>query len=262
MSELPAWLEPLRRAAGTIRGRDLSGYEPPEDPPPREGAVLILFGDGPDGPDLLLTERAHHMRSQPGHVSFPGGSLDPGESAVEAAQREAWEETGIQPDWIQVFAVLPRLWLPPTNFAVAPVLAHWAGDRPLRPNPDEVHAAYRVSVSALADPGRRFTVRHPMGWDGPGWMIGPEGDVLLWGFTAGIVDALLEHVGWARAWDRTRVRRLPERMVDWRRLAAMLGVEVPPGEEFDPVAAGLVPADYLDLDREHRPGEDGPGDRR
>jgi hypothetical protein len=51
-------------------------------------------------------------------------------------------------------------------------------------------------------------------------------------------------------------------MVDWRRLAASLGVDVAEGEEFDPVAAGLVPADYLDLDREHRPGEPGPGERR
>jgi 8-oxo-dGTP pyrophosphatase MutT (NUDIX family) len=251
---LPEWLAPLREAARTIRGRDLSGYEPPDHPPPREGAVLILFGDGPDGPDLLLTERAHHMRSQPGHVSFPGGSLDPGESPVDAALREAHEEAGLDPDWVTVFAVLPRLWLPPRNFAVAPVLAYWADDAPLRPNPEEVHAAYRVPVGALADPERRFTVRHPMGWDGPGWMIGPADDVLLWGFTAGIVDALLEHVGWARPWDRTRVRRLPERMVDWKRLAASLGIEVPEGE-FDPVAAGLVPADYFDVDREHRPRE-------
>jgi 8-oxo-dGTP pyrophosphatase MutT (NUDIX family) len=251
---LPGWLAPLREAARSIRGRDLSGYEPPADPPPREGAVLILFGDGPDGPDLLLTERAHHMRSQPGHVSFPGGSLDPGESPVEAALREAQEEAGLDPASVTVFAVLPRLWLPPRNFAVAPVLAYWAGDGPLTPNPEEVHAAYRVPVRALADPERRFTVRHPMGWDGPGWMIGPTDDVLLWGFTAGIVDALLEHVGWARAWDRTRVRRLPEHMVDWKRLAASLGIEVPEGE-FDPVAAGLVPADYFDVDREHRPGD-------
>ena len=82
---------------------------PPEDEETRRGAVLMLFGEGADGEaDLLLTERAHHMRSHPGQVSFPGGSVDPGETAVEAALREAEEETGLDPTGVEVFAELPR----------------------------------------------------------------------------------------------------------------------------------------------------------
>ena len=92
----PDWLEPLRDQARTLTARDLSAFVPPEDATPREGAVLVLFGEGPQGPDLLLTERAHTLRSQPAQVSFPGGSLDPGETAVQAALRETFEETGIQ----------------------------------------------------------------------------------------------------------------------------------------------------------------------
>ncbi|MEZ5096320.1 MAG: NUDIX domain-containing protein [Nocardioides sp.] len=79
---------------------------------------------------LLLTERAHHMRSHPGQVSFPGGSLDPGETPRAAALREAEEETGLDPTGIEVFAELPELYLPPSNFAVTPVLGWWA--RPTR----------------------------------------------------------------------------------------------------------------------------------
>ena len=71
------------------------------------------------------------MRSQPGQVSFPGGSLDDGEDAVDGALREAQEETGLDPDGVEVFAVLPRIWLPPRNFAVAPVLAYWHHPEPL-----------------------------------------------------------------------------------------------------------------------------------
>ncbi len=212
---LPEWLSPLQERAGRIRARDLTRFVPPADPPPREGAVLVLFGDGPEGPDLLLTERAHTMRTQPGQVSFPGGSLDPGESAVEGALREAWEETGLDPEGVEVFGVLPRLWLPPRNFAVTPVLGYWEHDSPVSvTNPHEVHAVFRTPLEELLDPGGRFSVRHPSGYVGPAWMIGPERDVLLWGFTAGIVSRLFDAVGWTRPWDDSRVRDLPDRLVD------------------------------------------------
>lgn len=232
---LPDWLEPLREVSRTVRGRDLSAFVPPRSPPPREGAVLVLFGEGPQGPDLLLTERAHTMRSQPAQVSFPGGSLEDGESAVAGALREAHEETGLDPAEVDVFAVLPRVWLPPRNFAVTPVLGYWRDQRPVTVvNPREVHAVFRVPIEDLLDPANRFTVQHPMGWSGPGWMIGPAGDVLLWGFTAGIVGALFDLVGWTREWDRSVVRQLPENLIR----VARAGSAVPPD---------------VDVDRDHRP---------
>ena len=73
---LPEWLEPIRAGASSITAKDISNFVPPEGTRTRKGAVLILFGEGPAGPDLLLTERAHDMRSHPGQVSFPGGSID------------------------------------------------------------------------------------------------------------------------------------------------------------------------------------------
>lgn len=251
---LPAWVEPLRDCVRRIQVQDLTAFAPPRSPAPREGAVLVLFGEGPDGPDVLLTERAHTMRSQPGQVSFPGGSLDPGETAVQGALREAHEETGLDPDGIDVVGVLPRLYLPPRNFAVAPVLGYWHHDCPVTvTNPREVHAVFRVPVEQLLDPASRFTVRHPLGWSGPGWMIGPERDVLLWGFTAGILNAIFDYVGWTRPWDRTVERLLPKRYIEWNRVARQLGYELAEGEDFDPVAAGLIPDPY-DAEPDPRPG--------
>jgi 8-oxo-dGTP pyrophosphatase MutT (NUDIX family) len=208
---IPDWLEPVARAAAEITADDLTAFVAPEDSDPRRGAVLMLFG--PDH-DLLLTERAHDMRSHPGQVSFPGGTIDPGETPREAALREAWEEVGLEPAHVEVFAELPELWLPPSNFAVTPILGWWHQESPVGVvDPAEVHAVYRVQLEELLDPEHRVSVRHPSGWVGPGFLIGPDHDVVLWGFTAGIVSRLLDFLGWTRPWDDRRVRDLPSYML-------------------------------------------------
>ena len=120
-------------AAASITVHELTRFMPPEDSDPRRGAVLMVFADRDADPaddlahrgELLLTERNHHMRSHPGQVSFPGGSLDEGETPVEAALREAHEEIGLVPAEVEVFGELPELWLPPSNFAVTPILGYW-----------------------------------------------------------------------------------------------------------------------------------------
>jgi len=213
--QLPAWLEPVRRAAGTITGDDISTFRPPEGAVTRQGAVLMLFGDGPLGPDLLLTERSHGMRSHPGQVSFPGGSIDPEDaSPAAAALREAEEETGLDPAGVEVFASLPQLWLPPSNFSVTPVLGWWHTASPVRVvDPAEVHAVYRVPIEELLDPAHRMSVWHPSGWKGPGFYIGERKDLILWGFTAGIISRLFDYLGWTRPWDESVLGSLPEHML-------------------------------------------------
>jgi 8-oxo-dGTP pyrophosphatase MutT (NUDIX family) len=212
--ELPKWLRPVQEAADSITVHELTRFMPPEGSEVRRGAVLMLFGEGDDGGELLLTERAHHMRSHPGQVSFPGGSIDPGEAPVEAALREAQEETGLDPAGVHVFGELPELWLPPSNFAVTPVLGWWQAPTDVSVvSPDEVHDIHRVAISELLDPAHRISVRHPSGWLGPGFLIGPERDVILWGFTGGIIARLFDFLGWATPWDEAQVRDLPSYML-------------------------------------------------
>ena len=116
------------------------------------------------------------MRSHPGQVSFPGGSLDAGETPVEAALREAQEEIGLDPAEVEVFGELPELWLPPSNFAVTPVLGWWREPgRGRVASPDEVHEIHHVADRAsCSTPTHRITVRHPSGWVGPGFLIGAD----------------------------------------------------------------------------------------
>jgi 8-oxo-dGTP pyrophosphatase MutT (NUDIX family) len=212
---LPEWLEPVRRAADEITADELTRFVPPPDASTRKGAVLMLFGEGKLGPDLLLTERAHDMRSHPGQVSFPGGSIErDDDSPVETALREAEEETGLDPEGVDVFGVLPQLWLPPSNFAVTPVLGWWREESHVRVvDPGEVHAIYRVAIEELLEPAHRISVRHPSGWKGPAFLIGDDKDLILWGFTAGIIARLFDFLGWTRPWDPDVMRDLPDYML-------------------------------------------------
>jgi len=206
---LPDWLRPLEAAAATMTAPMLSRSVPGPPVTARASAVLMLFGEQAHGPDLLLIERAHTLRSHPGQLAFPGGATDATDAdAAHTALREAQEEVGVHPGGVDVFGVLPPLWVPPSNFAVTTVLGWWREPSAATVvDPVEVASVLRVPVRELLDPARRFTVRHPSGWRGPAFEVGDG--LLLWGFTAGVVSRLFAHAGWELPWDESRERPLP-----------------------------------------------------
>jgi len=201
--ELPRWLDPVSSAVGAVRGSDLTRFLPPPQGG-RHSAVLMLLGEGDSGPDLLLIERAHGMRSHAGQPAFPGGALEPGDDGpITAALREAQEETALDPAGVAPFALLPDLWVPVSDFIVTPVLAWWHAPSPVRvADPTEVASVHRVPIADLADPDRRMKVRHPSGYVGMGFDVA---GLRVWGFTAGLIAGLLDIAGWSRAWDTERI---------------------------------------------------------
>jgi 8-oxo-dGTP pyrophosphatase MutT (NUDIX family) len=207
---LPEWLRPLAELAGSVEAEQLAPRFPHPPADARPAAVLMLFADGANGPELLLTERAARMRNHPGQISFPGGASDAGDAdAVATALREAQEEVGLDPSTVEVFGQLPTLWLPPSNFAVTPVLGYWLEPKPLLPvSADEVNTIIHQPIRRLLDPANRFSVEHPSGWRGPAFEVGTA--VPLWGFTAGVVSRLFERMGWDQPWDDSVTRPLPE----------------------------------------------------
>lgn len=206
----PAWLRPLMATVGAVDYGELTSHRVTPPPDARRAAVLMaLADDGPYGPDVLLVERAGTLRNHAGQVAFPGGGADAGDDGpVATALREAQEETGLDPSGVVALALLPELFIPPSGFAVAPVLAHWVRPGAVHAvDAGETAAVVRVPLRHLADPANRLQVRHPSGSTGPAFTVA---GLLVWGFTGGLLSALLDLGGWALRWDTSRVHDLED----------------------------------------------------
>ena len=200
---VPGWLRDLADAASKMEINPLA--QPPAQGG-RASAVLVLFAPGPqkNNPALLFIQRSADLRLHAGQPAFPGGAIDAADDGpVAAALREAKEEVGVDPDGVDVVGTLPELFIPRTGFRVVPVLAWWREPHAVAPVvAAEVAAVERISVSELADPETRVTVRGPAGYLGPAFRV--KG-MLIWGFTAVLVDRLLALAGWERPWDTAKV---------------------------------------------------------
>ncbi|SDO87591.1 NUDIX domain-containing protein [Klenkia soli] len=173
----------------------------------RRSAVLVLFGETEHGHDVLLIEKSTRLRTHAGQPAFPGGGAEPGEDyPVGTALREAWEEAGVEPSSVRVLGELPELFLGPSDNLVVPVVGWWDDPRQtVTGDPFEVAQVARVPLAQLVDPRRRFRVRHPSGYTGPAFEVA---GMVVWGFTAGVLDAVLTAAGLARPWDTDDVRDL------------------------------------------------------
>lgn len=205
--ELPGYLRRLLDAGADLPLRHRMP-RPASTSTARRSAVLILFGEGPRGADVLLIEKSAFLRTHAGQPAFPGGGVDPGDDyPVGTALREAEEEAGVDPDGVRVLATLPELFLGPSDNLVVPVVGWWDDPREVTVgDPREVARVARVPLAELADPANRFRIRHPSGYVGPAFGVA---GMVVWGFTAGLLDAILEAAGLARPWDTTDVRSLP-----------------------------------------------------
>ncbi|WP_214108714.1 NUDIX hydrolase [Acrocarpospora catenulata] len=213
MNEVPEWLVGL--AAQAVRAPVPPGLRPPPEGG-RPAAVLLLFGDGPQGRDILLIQRSSNGRNHAGQPAFPGGGLEPGDDGpAGAAVREAAEETGLDPGGVTVIGAMPELYVYRSDYRVTPVLGWWHTPCAVHPaSPLEVEAVERVPIAELVDPANRLQLRHPSGFAGPAFRVR---GLLVWGFTAGVLDGVLSASGLAGPWDRSRVEDLPPDVI---RLAA------------------------------------------
>ncbi len=165
----------------TRRALHLPGY--------RSAAVLVGLTDEPET-RVLLTRRSMKLPTHGGQISFPGGRLEVGENATQAALREAWEEVGLNPNQVRVLGELDDVFTP-AGFHVTPVLARLPAAEPyqLSGEVDEVLLPSLRELRALpplaeerALPGgeRQLLYRYP-------WRTHD-----IWGMTARVLRDVLE----------------------------------------------------------------------
>lgn len=159
----------------------------------RQSAVVVpLVATADDLPDVLLELRSETLRNHRGQISFPGGRVDDGEDAADAALRELYEEVGVAAGDVVLLGELTPLYIPPSNSAVRPFVGYLRTADELVLSDAEVAETIRIPLLSLV--AETSVLRAPWELNGstvtvPHWQVHPR--VPLWGATAMILNELI-----------------------------------------------------------------------
>lgn len=164
----------------------------------KPAAVLIAVTER-HRPGMILLHRPSNMRAHPGQIAFPGGRIDAGETAIEAALREADEELGIRPGDVRVIGASDR-YRTGSGYEITPVLGIVPPDLEIRPNPAEVAQWFEAPLDYVLDPANQYTRtidyedrKHDfveIVWSEHGQ------DHVIWGVTGAIIHNLTRRLNW------------------------------------------------------------------
>jgi 8-oxo-dGTP pyrophosphatase MutT (NUDIX family) len=161
----------------------------PEGIQPKAASVLVPIVMRSEGLTLLLTQRTETLSKHAGQVAFPGGKQDLGETALDTALRETFEETGLHQDFIAPQGYL-KGYLTVTGYLVTPVVALVREGFALVPQQNEVASIFEVPLHFLLNPNNRQT--HSRDWNGlmRHYFVYQYQNRHIWGATAGMIKSM------------------------------------------------------------------------
>lgn len=158
-------------------------------------SILILLYPLSDFFGTILIKRVLDSSVHSGQISFPGGRREKSDRSItETALRETWEETGMDPEKIEIIGNLSPLYVSPSNFVIYPVVGFCEKPSGLRPNPAEAEYIIELSLKDLEShrTEANLEVRGYQLMNVPCFKIN---DHIIWGATAMILQELLEVTG-------------------------------------------------------------------
>ena len=158
----------------------------------RESAVLILFYPAKNEIFIPLILRPQYDGVHGGQMAFPGGRAEKeDESLIRTAMREAQEEIGVRLTDITVLGQLTKLFIPPSNFFVQPVIGYMNHKPDFYPDAREVDKVIEITLSEIINPaiiGRKILQVKGIEVDAPFYEIQEH---TVWGATAMMISELL-----------------------------------------------------------------------
>jgi 8-oxo-dGTP pyrophosphatase MutT (NUDIX family) len=164
----------------------------------RLAAVLAPLIESPE-PSLVFTLRSDALSRHAGEISFPGGLQDPGETLLETALREVFEEIGLDPGALDVVGALPPIHTHVSGILVVPFVGVLEAAPALTVNPGEIAEVLTPTIARLAEVERIVEYELEGGSVWRGWAYELDGRT-VWGATGRMLHTLLEVVKEETPW--------------------------------------------------------------